>query len=193
MKNWFKRKSINILVASVIAIPLSIYGISQQPFESDAKIYGIETEVAEETEETETSVTVEPMESVTVAEPEQPTEQPSEPTYISLGEFKLTAYCKCEECCGRWATDRPKDENGNDIVIGSEGTVLEPLRSIAVDTSVIPYGTVISIYDREFVAQDTGGGVKGNHIDIYFSSHEETIAFGVQYAEVFLVEGGESE
>lgn len=185
MKNWLKRNSFNLLVAGAIAIPLSIYGISQQP----------KTIVTNDTEATEeTAVTVEPMESVTVAEPEEteqlePPEEPEEPTYISLGEFKLTAYCSCEECCGRWASDRPKDENGKEIVIGSEGTVLEPLRSIAVDTDVIPYGTEIMIYDRVFIAQDTGSGVKGNHIDIYFENHEDTIAFGVQYSEVFLVEG----
>lgn len=126
-------------------------------------------------DESTEGVSVEPLEEVVVeaAEPEKETQ---ESTYISLGEFKLTAYCSCEKCCGKWAKDRPVDENGNEIVIGSEGTVLEPLRSIAVDTDVIPYGTVVMIYDRAFIAQDTGGSVKGNHIDIYFENHEDTIA-----------------
>lgn len=28
-------------------------------------------------------------------------------------EFRATAYCPCEKCCGKWATLRPKDENGS--------------------------------------------------------------------------------
>lgn len=31
MKNWFKRNKVNILIACVIGIPISMYGISQQP------------------------------------------------------------------------------------------------------------------------------------------------------------------
>ena len=35
---------------------------------------------------------------------------------VSLGSFKLTAYCSCSLCCGKWANNRPVDENGNEIV-----------------------------------------------------------------------------
>ncbi len=166
-----------------IDIPVEDVGVI--PYEG---IHAKETEDA--TEEATEVVTVEPSDTITVTEPEGTEEEL--PKLTSLGEFKLTAYCSCEKCCGKWAKDRPKDENGNDIVIGSEGTVLEPLGSIAVDTSVIPYGTKIMIYDRVFVAQDTGKSIVGNCIDVYFGSdernHEEADIFGVQYAEVFLVE-----
>ena len=187
MKNWVKRNGINFLIAGIVAIPLSIFAISQQ----GQPVVNTDTEViehhvdTEEPTETSSEVVVEPLENTTVTEPEP--EEPKEPTYISLGEFKLTAYCSCEKCCGKWAKGRPVDENGNEIVIGSQGTPLVPLQSIAVDTSVIPYGTKIMIYDRVFIAQDTGKSIVGNCIDIYFSSHEETVAFGIQYAEVFLV------
>lgn len=193
MKNWVKKNGINVLIAGIIAIPISIYAISQQR----QPVVNVNTEVVESQTDTEeateesSEVTVEPLDNTTVAEPE--TEQTKEPTYISLGEFKLTAYCSCEECCGRWAVDRPVDEYGNEVVIGSQGTVLEPLRSIAVDTSVIPYGTEIMIYDRVFIAQDTGKSIVGNCIDVYMSQHWETEAFGVQYAEVYMVKGGEDD
>ncbi len=187
MKNWIKRNRINILVACAISIPISVYGISQQQKVPTEIVE--QTEVAERTEiaQEETSVTIEQVENVTVAEPEP------EPTYTSLGEFKLTAYCSCEICCKQWANLRPKDEYGNDIVLGASGERLEPLRSIAVDTSIIPYGTEIMIYDKIFIAHDIGGSVKGNHIDIYMESHEDACAFGLQYAEVFLVERGSEE
>lgn len=108
----------------------------------------------------------------------------------SLGEFKLTAYCSCEKCCGKWALNRPKDENGKDIVYGSTGAILVAGTSIAVDPSVIPYGSQVEINGHTYTAHDTGGAIKGNRIDVYFDNHQDALNFGVQYAEVFLI-GGE--
>lgn len=110
-----------------------------------------------------------------------------EPVLTSLGEFKLTAYCSCQKCCGKWALNRPKDENGNEIVIGSSGEVLIPKVSIAVDTSVIPHGSEVVINGNTYIAHDTGGAIKGNRIDVYHDNHQEAREFAVQYAEVFLV------
>ena len=107
----------------------------------------------------------------------------------SLGEFKLTAYCSCEKCCGEWALNRPKDENGKDIVYGSTGTILVAGTSIATDPSVIPYGSQVEINGHIYTAHDTGGAIQGNRIDIYFDNHQDALNFGVQYAEVFLIGG----
>ena len=109
----------------------------------------------------------------------------------SLGEFKLTAYCSCEKCCGEWALNRPKDENGKDIVYGSTGVALIAGTSIAVDPSVIPYGSNVEINGHTYTAQDTGGAIQGNRIDVYFDNHQDALNFGVQYAEVFLIVGSE--
>lgn len=113
----------------------------------------------------------------------------SETNKESLGEFKLTAYCSCEKCCGKWALNRPKDENGKDIVYGSTGAILVAGTSIAVDPSVIPYGSQVEINGHTYIAHDTGGAIKGNRIDVYFDSHQDALNFGVQYAEVFLIGG----
>ncbi|MEI3219112.1 MAG: 3D domain-containing protein [Lachnoclostridium sp.] len=40
-------------------------------------------------------------------------------------------------------------------------------RTIAVDASVIPYGSVVVINGHAYVAEDCGGAIKGNKIDIY--------------------------
>ena len=105
----------------------------------------------------------------------------------SLGEFKLTAYCSCEKCCGEWALNRPKDENGKDIVYGSTGTILVAGTSIATDPSVIPYGSQVEINGHIYTAHDTGGAIQGNRIDVYFDSHQDALNFGVQYADIYLV------
>lgn len=105
---------------------------------------------------------------------------------ISLGIFKLTAYCSCRKCCGKYALNRPVDENGKEIVYGSIGVRLEAGVSIAVDPKVIPYGTKVVINGHTYTAHDTGGGIKGKRIDIYFDSHTEAWDFGTRKAEVFI-------
>ena len=99
----------------------------------------------------------------------------------SLGVFKLTAYCSCYKCCGIWANNRP-----NGIVYGAIGEELSEGYSIAVDPKVIPYRTEVIINGHTYKAQDCGGGIKGNEIDIYFEDHDEALKFGVQYEEVFV-------
>ena len=133
------------------------------------------TESTEATEQTETTEQTEPTETTT---------NPSSP--VSLGKFKLTAYCPCSECCGKWANNRPVDENGNEIVYGSTGEILVAGISIAVDPNVIAYGTEVIINGHTYKAQDCGNGIEGNDIDIYMLDHDDAIEFGVQYAEVFL-------
>lgn len=102
----------------------------------------------------------------------------------SLGEFKITAYCSCKKCCGVWAKNRPLDENGKEIVYTASGERAEAGKTIAVDTSVIPFGTEVRIGDTVYTAQDTGSMVKGNVIDIYFDSHESAVKHGAKYLEV---------
>ena len=79
-----------------------------------------------------------------------------------IGNFKLTAYCSCYECCEKYAMDRPVDENGNKIVYGAIGEKLVEGYSIAVDPKVIPYGTEVIIEGVTYKAQDCGGAINGN-------------------------------
>lgn len=100
---------------------------------------------------------------------------------VSLGEFKLTAYCSCAKCCGKWAYNRP-----NGIIYGAIGEELKEGYSIAVDPSVIPYRTEVIIDGEIYKAQDCGGAIKGNRIDVYFEDHNDALDFGVQYKEIFV-------
>ena len=67
-----------------------------------------------------------------------------------IGEFKITFY---------WLS-----ENGRST---STGAIATEGRTIAVDPSVIPYGTEVLIDGHVYVAEDCGGAVKGNVIDIF--------------------------
>ncbi len=60
---------------------------------------------------------------------------------------------------------------------------------VAVDPEVIPLGTRIEIKDMgTFIAEDTGGKIKGNRIDIYFDSKEEAKNFGIKGIWVKMVD-----
>ena len=109
--------------------------------------------------------------------------------YVSLGEYKLTSYCACEKCCGYWATIRPLDEDGEPIVYTASGAVARQGVTVAADTDLLPFGTVLLIGGEEFTVQDVGGGVNGKHIDIYFEDHQAAREFGVRYETIYR-EGG---
>ena len=99
-----------------------------------------------------------------------------------LGLFELTAYCPCSRCCGKWA-------NG----ITATGTLAAEGRTIAVDPRVIPYGSTVTIYfsdgtSHTYTAEDCGGAIKENRIDVFFDDHQAAREFGVQTAYVYMEE-----
>ena len=62
---------------------------------------------------------------------------------------------------------------------------------VAVDPRVIPYGTLVTVwpntlnYRGAFLAADTGGAIKGNHIDVYnWTGDQHTNTFSARGAKV---------
>ena len=92
-----------------------------------------------------------------------------------LGNFKITYYCACEMCCDV--------ETG----ITATGTPVVEGQTIAVDPNVIPYGTKVIIGGHVFTAEDCGGAIKENRIDVYVNNHADALALGVTNADVYLV------
>lgn len=82
-----------------------------------------------------------------------------------------TAYCPCEECSEGYGR------------MTSTGVLAKAGHTIAVDPSVIPYGTEVIIDGITYVAEDCGGAVKGNIVDIFFDTHEEVTKFGRRILE----------
>ena len=54
--------------------------------------------------------------------------------------------------------------------------------TIAVDPTVIPYGTKVYIkeLDKVFTAEDCGGAIKGNTIDIFMTTEEQCNNWGIR-------------
>lgn len=89
----------------------------------------------------------------------------------SLGTFKITCYWKGED---KWG---PVTKSGNKAKIN---------HTIAVDPTVIPLGTKVKIDNQIYVAEDIGGAVKGNVVDVWVETENKN--FGRKYKEVFIYE-----
>lgn len=104
--------------------------------------------------------------------------QSEEYKFVYIGNYSITHYCseRYEHICG----------TGNGIT--STGTVVTPGRTVAVDPSVIPYGTTMYIEGYGFrVAEDCGGAVKGNHIDMAVDTHANADVMGSAYKGVWIL------
>lgn len=99
---------------------------------------------------------------------EAPTETTTAARQLKSIRVVATAYCPCVKCCGK--------SDG----ITATGTKATAGRTIAVDPSIFPYGTKIVINGNTYTAEDCGGAVEGNKVDIFFNTHEEALNFGRQ-------------
>ena len=62
--------------------------------------------------------------------------------------------------------------------------------TIAVDPTIIPYGTKVYIpqFNEYFIAEDCGGGIKGNKIDIFMNSESQCDNWGKRNIDIYIVE-----
>ncbi len=103
-------------------------------------------------------------------------------TYRDTLQMTATAYTHTDPGCNN---------------ITSTGTVVR-MGTVAVDPSVIPYGTRMFIVtnDGRYIygiatAEDCGGSIKQNRIDLYFPTEAECYSFGKRDCTVFIL--GEAE
>lgn len=89
-----------------------------------------------------------------------------------LGRFKLTAYCNCSICCGKWSGGGT-----------ASGTTPTPGRTIAM--AGVPFGTKLSINGQIYTVEDRGTAY--GHVDIFMGSHSQALSFGMKYADVYQV------
>lgn len=92
------------------------------------------------------------------------------------------------------AYDASFESNGSWGPVTALGTSLRP-GVVAVDKNVIPLGTRLYIESTDgwpsygmAVAEDTGGAIKGNRIDLFFSSPSTVSDFGRRVVKVYVLE-----
>lgn len=97
-----------------------------------------------------------------------------------IDDVTVTHYDCCVDCCG-------KDDG-----ITASGVRATPGVTVAVDPDVIPLGAdvLVDYGDGDiqyYRADDVGGAVNGNHIDLCVSNHQEAIELGRKTATVWWV------
>lgn len=100
--------------------------------------------------------------------------------------LETTGYCPCGHCCNWRRTwyGRPVVASGPSkgqpkrVGYAASGVRARP-GTIAADTSLFPFGTVMLVpgygYGR---VEDRGGDIKGHRIDLYFRRHSSALAWG---------------
>ena len=106
--------------------------------------------------------------------------------YTDVIQLEATAYCACYDCCGKY----PGNKWYGITATGTRAKV----GTIAVDPRIIPLGTEVYIEGlggaKNYgfaTAEDTGGAIKGKIIDLYFNTHKETVNWGRQQVNVYIL------
>jgi len=99
-------------------------------------------------------------------------------TYYGKHRVLATAYTHTDEGCD---------------FITATGTTVR-IGTVAVDPTLIPYGTRMFIVsdDGQYIygiatAEDCGGGIKGDRIDLYYPTYEECMTFGRRSCTIYFL------
>jgi len=93
----------------------------------------------------------------------------------TVERFRVTAYCPCEKCCGKFADGITA--NGKPVTYNGGRFVAAPKQ--------FPFGTQMDIPGYGLVEViDRGGAIKGNRLDVFFPTHQEALNWGVKYLDV---------
>lgn len=102
--------------------------------------------------------------------------------------MKVTAYSPDEQSCGKWA---------DGITASGYSVFTNGGKLVAADTSVLPFGTLISVpgYDNgdPVPVLDRGGAIKGHRLDVLYPTHKRALKWGVQDLEVTVWEYADGE
>ncbi len=105
-------------------------------------------------------------------------------------DMKVTAYCPCSKCCGCYSDG-----------ITASGHIIKPGDMFVAADKYYPFNTLMHIpgycwtafYDanrpQKFLVKvlDRGGAIKGNHIDVFFNTHQEALNWGIQFLTVTVI------
>lgn len=94
------------------------------------------------------------------------------PALSYYGNCRITHYCNCSACCGQWAG-------------GATASGAYPSSNWTVACGDLPFGTKLLINGQTYCVEDRG--VDAQQIDIYCSSHNEALARGLYYTDVYII------
>lgn len=95
--------------------------------------------------------------------------------------MRVTAYCPCPKCCGPHA--KGLTASGCSVTYNSG-------LFVASDNDLFPLGTHVLIPGyanaKPVEVMDRGSAIKGNHLDVFFPSHEQAKAWGSKWLTVIV-------
>lgn len=107
-----------------------------------------------------------------------------------IGTYFITAYCPSE--CGYNGENYPAGWTTASGEICHRADWEDRLWSpttCAIDRNIHSFGDMFYIeeFDRVFVAEDTGPGVNGRHLDLFYEEYDDVISFPTGYYAVYSV------
>jgi 3D (Asp-Asp-Asp) domain-containing protein len=109
--------------------------------------------------------------------------------------METTAYCACKACCG-WKrkygcclappvyASGPSKGERKQVGITADGRKAKK-GTLAADTSRYPFGTIMYVPGYGWgEVHDRGSAIKGNRLDLFYSSHKKALEWGRRTVEV---------
>jgi 3D (Asp-Asp-Asp) domain-containing protein len=97
--------------------------------------------------------------------------------------MEVTAYCGCKKCCGPRACG---------LTASGRSTAYNGGLFVAADTRLLPFETQLKIPgyagDMPVEVIDRGRAIRGEHIDVFFPTHAQAVAWGRRWLPVTIVE-----
>ena len=104
-------------------------------------------------------------------------DNPEQSTEWRTVRMRVTAYCPCEKCCGKHSDGQTACLHK--ICLGDTFVAAGEQYSFGTEMLVPGYND-----EQPVKVLDRGGAIRGNRIDVFFSSHEEALRWGVRYLDV---------
>ena len=107
------------------------------------------------------------------------TSQSELPDEWETAVMRVTAYCPCRKCCGKYSDG--KTASGHKIRRGDVFVAADKKYSFGTEMIIPGYndGKPVEVLDR-------GRVIRGNRLDVFFNSHKTALKWGVKYLEVKL-------
>jgi len=115
-------------------------------------------------------------------------QSPARPAFL-IRRFRVSSYCPCKICCGRWAS-LPMHKRTTASGESLQALIRAGERFVAADQG-IPFGTMVWVpgyADGWVPVLDRGGKIRGDRLDVFYPDHKTALRFGVRYISVKIKE-----
>jgi len=118
-----------------------------------------------------------PANSPTISDsPDLPVQNPYDESW-QVVKMRVTAYCPCAKCCGKWADGITA--NGHRIESGETFVAADKAYSFGTELVIPGYNN-----DNPVKVLDRGKAIVGDKIDVFFPTHQEAKNWGVRNLDV---------